>query len=511
MRLEQDVQFADEEDVVIDSPTESWKVLIVDDEEEVHHLTKMVLHDFYFCDKHLVFYSAYSEQEAFDILQLHPDIALVLLDVVMEKEDSGLRLVRRIRNELGNSWIRIIMRTAQPGQAPERQVIMEYDINDYKEKTELTSQKLFTAVVSALRSYRDLMIINEHNRGLEDIIRSSASFFEVQTSKKFASSILSHLTSLLHINEASRCNSCIVEKNGQNLSVLATEGSFSENGSLQDVVDRTSYQRIEKAFDSETSEYGADYITLYFCTKSGMEKVIYIEGVPKVTMWERRLLDIYCANVSVAFENINLNEEFEKTQKEIIFTLGSITESRSKETSNHVKRVAEYSKLLAREYGLSEDEAELVRLASPMHDVGKVAVPDAILNKPGKLTDEEYDIIKQHATHGYNLLNHSKRSIIRAGAIIAHEHHEKYNGRGYPNGLSGEDIHIYARITAIADVFDALSSDRVYKKAWPLEDILAYFQKERGEHFDPKLVDLFFAHLSEILEIRERYFDEKKD
>src|SRR5690606_20896111 len=154
-----------------------------------------------------------------------------------------------------------------------------------------------------------------------------------------------------------------------------------------------------------------------------------------------------------------------------------------------------------------EEEAELIRLASSMHDVGKVAIPDAVLNKPGKLTPEEFALIQEHAAIGYEMLNHSSRDIIKTAAIIAYQHHEKYNGTGYPNRLAGEDIHLYGRITALADVFDALGSDRVYKKAWALDDILAYFREQRGEHFDPALVDIFFANLDSFLRIREQYAD----
>jgi len=159
-----------------------------------------------------------------------------------------------------------------------------------------------------------------------------------------------------------------------------------------------------------------------------------------------------------------LTQEIEDTQKEIIYTMGAIGESRSKETGNHVKRVAEYSYLLAKLYGLSEDEAKLLKEASPMHDIGKVAISDSILKKPGKLTDEEFAIMKTHSQLGYEMLKHSKRPILKAASIIAHQHHEEYNGKGYPQGLKGDEIHIYGAITAVADVFDALGSDRVYKK-----------------------------------------------
>lgn len=203
----------------------------------------------------------------------------------------------------------------------------------------------------------------------------------------------------------------------------------------------------------------------------------------------------------------SLNEEIINTQREIIYTMGEIAETRSKETGNHVKRVAEYSKILALKLGLSEEEAELLKQASPMHDIGKVAIPDNILNKPGKLTMEEFEIMKTHASLGYDMLKHSNKPILQAAATVSHGHHEKYNGNGYPNKTAGEDIHIYARITAVADVFDALGSERVYKKAWEDEKIFTLFKEEKGKHFDPNIIDVFFENLDEILKVRNMYKD----
>jgi PAS domain S-box-containing protein len=204
---------------------------------------------------------------------------------------------------------------------------------------------------------------------------------------------------------------------------------------------------------------------------------------------------------------IALHAEIENTQREIIYKMGEIGETRSKETGNHVRRVAEYSKLLALLAGLDEKEAEIVAVASPMHDIGKVAIPDSVLLKPGKLDQDEWVVMRTHSVIGYEVLAGSERPLLKAAAIIAKEHHEKFDGSGYPLGLSGEDIHIYGRIIAIADVFDALGSDRAYKKAWELEKILRLFHEERGRHFDPRLVDLFLNNLNEFLEIRDRYLD----
>ena len=199
-----------------------------------------------------------------------------------------------------------------------------------------------------------------------------------------------------------------------------------------------------------------------------------------------------------------LNDELEDTQREIIFTLGAIAEERSKETGNHVKRVAEYSYILARFYGMSVEESLLLKNASPMHDIGKIGIPDRILNKPGRFTDKEFEVMKAHAEIGHEMLKHSNRSIFKVASIVAYEHHEKYAGGGYPRGIKGEEIHIYGRITAIADVFDALGSDRVYKKAWSIEKIVNLFKEERGRHFDPVLIDLFLDNLDKFLETKER-------
>lgn len=210
---------------------------------------------------------------------------------------------------------------------------------------------------------------------------------------------------------------------------------------------------------------------------------------------------------SKSLESAVLYEEVEETQKELVYILGEAGESRSKETGNHVKRVGEFSYVLAKAYGLNAEECDLVRLGAPLHDLGKVAIPDAILNKPGRLTEEEFDVMKTHAEIGYHILNKSQRRILNAAAIMAYEHQEKYNGRGYPRGLVGEEIHVYGRICAIADVFDALSHDRVYKKAWPMDKVLNLFQEEKGEHFDPVMTDLMFANIDEFIRIKEEYSD----
>jgi putative two-component system response regulator len=198
-----------------------------------------------------------------------------------------------------------------------------------------------------------------------------------------------------------------------------------------------------------------------------------------------------------------LNQEIIDTQQELIVTMGQICETRSHETGQHVKRVTEYSYLLAKLYGY--EELELIKQAASMHDIGKVAIPDSILNKPGELIPEEWAVMKTHSYLGFQMLSVSQRPLFKLAATIALEHHEKWDGTGYPACLKGEEISVEGRITAVADVFDALGAMRCYKPSKSLDEILAIFEQEKGKHFDPTMVTLFFDHLDEFIAIRDKY------
>ncbi|WP_017446365.1 HD domain-containing phosphohydrolase [Gayadomonas joobiniege] len=196
--------------------------------------------------------------------------------------------------------------------------------------------------------------------------------------------------------------------------------------------------------------------------------------------------------------------ELEESQKEMIYVLMELMEATSDETGSHIKRVSDYSRLLALYHpSLSDDDANTIYHAAPMHDIGKIAVPHEILHKPGKLTPAEFEIMKTHTTKASEILRMSDRKYITAANIIASQHHEKWDGSGYPQGLAGEDIHIYARIVAIADVFDALTHKRRYKKAWPISEAVDFVNEQSGKHFDPQLVKIFNEHLDEFIKIAQ--------
>ncbi|WP_072055480.1 HD domain-containing phosphohydrolase [Aliivibrio fischeri] len=204
---------------------------------------------------------------------------------------------------------------------------------------------------------------------------------------------------------------------------------------------------------------------------------------------------------------LKLQKKTLNVQKEMINVLGEAIETRSGETGNHVKRVAKMSSLLGRLYELPKSEYKLLEVISPMHDVGKIGIPEAILDKPGKLTLEERAIIETHTVMGYKLLMSGDGEIMQSAARIALEHHERWDGKGYPSQLKGEEIHIFARITAIVDVFDALMSKRCYKEAWPLERVIELFKRERGRQFDPNLSQLFLDNIYSFIDIRLEYPD----
>lgn len=201
-------------------------------------------------------------------------------------------------------------------------------------------------------------------------------------------------------------------------------------------------------------------------------------------------------------ESLRLSRDIVDSQRELLYMLGDVVETRSQETGRHVRSVALVSKFLALKAGLDVDTAEMIGTAAPMHDVGKVGIRDAILHKTGKLDADEFDEMKEHASIGFTILGKVDRALLGLAATIAHEHHERYDGQGYPEGLKGEEISIEARIVGIADVLDALSSTRSYKPAWDEQRILAYFREQRGQQFDPKLVDLLLNNWDAIKALR---------
>ncbi len=507
-----EIQFLPEDDLPPEAPSgHRWKLLIVDDDSEVHRITRLILAGYRLEGRELEISSAYDSRQAREWLTANPDTAVVLLDVVMETEDAGLKLVKWIRDTWKNQMIRIILRTGQPGAAPEKEVIREYRINDYKAKTELTELKLYTSVTVAIRSYQDLKMLQRSEEGFHRIVTASGELFRNRSKEKFYTGVLLQLTSLMRLDEDSlilHADGIALQGRGKDFLVIAATGDFSPLAGKAFPLSEHEDLRplVERCLEVKDSFFENHYFVSYFPAADGGENIILFRSSEELPSLEKEMIRVFSGNISIAFANLDLSEQIESTQREMIYTLGELVESRSRETGNHVRRVGSMVAWLGQKAGLDPREAELMALASPMHDIGKIGIPDEILNKPGLLSPKELDVMRQHAIIGYQILK-TGGGILSFAASIARSHHEFWDGNGYPDGLSGEDIPIGARLTALCDVFDALFHTRKYKGPWDLEMIKDYFLENRGKQFDPRLHDLFFEDLSPVLEIMERWPD----
>lgn len=481
-----------------------WQIMVVDDEPAVHEVTKLVMSDFEMDGRGLAFTHCYSAAEARTVLAERNDIALILLDVVMETDHAGLELARYIREDLGNLNVRIILRTGQPGQAPEEQVIRDYDINDYKEKTDLTRRKLITVFYAGLRAYRDLMRIEQASKGLRRSIEAITEVGDSNNLRSFASAVLAQVNYLLDLNGeglcASRVSAYTANANEGQIKVLAATDAYSgllvdaEMGSLPTAVQ----EAIRRALRDKASHHGERYYAGYFQTKAGSESLIYMEFAEPVSGQAHELLELFSRNVAITYDGLLLREDTEVAQRTTICILGSAIERRCSESSLHLHRVGDIAALLTEWTGGTEQDIELMRVAATLHDVGKACIPDHILTKPGPLTPEEWDVMRTHAAEGHAMLSHSRSRVHVLGAQIAHEHHEHWDGSGYPRGLAGDAISLAGRICAVADVLDSLVSSSCYKPAWPLETALAEVIRLAGTHLDPALVQLLQTHRPRI-------------
>jgi len=490
-----------------------WKIAIIDDEEGVHEVTKLTLRKFTFEERGVEFLSAYSGEEGLALFEAHPDIALAFVDVVMESDDAGLKLVDAIRNDLDNHTSRLILRTGQPGQAPEEEVIRRYDINDYKAKTELSSLKLKSCVYTAIRSYRDIQTIEKGKRGMEDVLKSSSSVLASQSLSQFGSAVLKQTLTLLNLdNSVLYLSTQHTDLYGDTtMTVLGASGDLvglCEPG-ISKKIPESIEEKVKEVLASKTHYQSEELFIGYYPTGENTHNILYVKLNSPLDALQRKTLEMFASNVAIIFQNLTQKEDIQQTQKELIMVLSDAIEMRSKETGGHVKRVIRMTEFLSEKLHLSKEFIETIRYAAALHDVGKISIPETILHKPGKLDPEEWEIMKTHAQRGYDLLAGSDRIVAKMGAIIAKTHHERWDGKGYPDGLSKDEIPLEGRIMAIVDVVDALLSKRCYKPAWSEEEVKAYLRENAGKQFDPLITHIMLEHFDKIQEIRALEPDEE--
>ena len=497
------------------------RILVVDDEVVIRELiTDILSEEGYLVD------IAEDGQTALELLERNENYVLLFTDIMMPGMD-GIELIQKAR-ELVPALVPIVMTgyaTIETARAAVTVGAYDYVLKPFN----LSEIKL--AVSNALDRHK-LIEENARLHEITDLFIISEKIASIRDEDQLLDFLLETAANRVG---AERASLMLVSPDGNSLEVVRSLGLPEEflgnrvpfDGSIagwvaehhrpllvpdiskQPDVERLGVHTEDPSFISvplERKAFSVDEPGISGRERSEVIAVLNVsaKGTGKsFAESDLKALNILANHAAAALENVRLIRDLEDAQREVIYTLGEIVETRSRETGKHVKRVAEYCRLLAVKCGLSKSQSEVIRLASPLHDVGKVGIPDAILNKPGKLTAEEFDVIKTHCQIGYDMLRHAKGRVLQAAALIAHQHHEYFDGNGYPIGIAGKDIHVFGRIAGIADVFDALGVERVYKKAWPLEEILEYFRARRGKQFDPELLDIFFNNLDAILAIRD--------
>src|SRR5690242_1243361 len=302
-----------------DQPVRKWKVAVIDDDQAVHEGTRFALSDYQLNGQGLEILSAYSAAEGRELMRAHGDIAAVLLDVIMETDVAGLELVEFIRNEIQNETVRIILRTGQPGQAPERRVIVQYDINDYKAKTELTADKLFTSLTAALRSYQQLERMVQTRRGLEIIIDAASTLYDFKSMQRLAEGVLTQLASLLNVD----CAGILVLRDDGNrseeLSVLAGSGCYSRfiGAASSKSLDPDLREMVEAAFKRRKHEFADHRTVLYVRTGSGREVVVLLQAERQLSETDRALVEIFGSRLSIAFDNVILYQQLHEANTQL--------------------------------------------------------------------------------------------------------------------------------------------------------------------------------------------------
>ncbi|MEI7455379.1 MAG: HD domain-containing phosphohydrolase [Nitrosomonadales bacterium] len=478
-----------------EGPRHTWKLLVVDDEPDVLEVTRLNLRSFRFDERDLEIIEAASAYEAKEILRREKNIAVALIDVVMETDDAGLKLVEFIREELNNPMIRLVIRTGQPGLAPERFVIENYDIDDYRDKTEMTATRLFTTVRSTLKAYRDLKAIDLNRLGLERVLEAAPEIYHIGniSLQKFFEGVLTQVIGLCNLSEGSFISTIpgmIATVEGNDIVVQASTGENLDSARMQVIHDGCINMLIN---GNAPDILRKDTFIVPLIVPEKPVGFIYIEPTREMSASDHHLIQVAANQCASALENLRLHRNLADAYDNSIEMLAQVAEFKDKTTGGHVRRLDAYTRLIALEMGMSQDEAELYGKASRLHDIGKVGIPDNILQKPGKLTDEEYQVIKTHARIGGTILSQDKHLSLACN--IALHHHERWDGSGYPEGILASKLPLATRIVSVLDVFDALVCCRPYKDAWPVEKAATLIREGAGTQFDPVVVKAFLKLL----------------
>ena len=483
-----------------------WKVLIADDDADVHSVTRLALKGVRFLGRPLEFLDAYSGEETLRVLQEHPDTAVLFLDVIMETDDAGLRTARQIR-EFGFNLVRIILRTGFPGQAPERQVIVDYDIHDYKEKTELSAQKVFTALVSALRAHNDLLNIDRHRNGLMRVLES-VSWFDFNAVSRYVSGMLVEFAALSGL-DASQISVHARPAPGSGhagnllpkLAFSTETGEGGDDGDAESLIDATFAQR-----------HGIDATTgaTLFESNQGFDVVAHVRVADAFRRADTVLMQVFMNKVCQSLANYAAFTLMAAQRNAVFHALASRAERWDPQAERVLGELGRLSMAIARRLQvtlsfpgeINEDLVRDIGMASMLHDLGNDALPDGLLAKSGSFTAEERAAMQAHVGAGLTTLARWEGFALPGAFELAHAviagHHERYDGSGYPGGLAGEAIPLAARIVAVADAYIALRTARPHRAALDEAAASECLRAAAGSAFDPVVVDALLEVMTEV-------------
>lgn len=473
-------------------PTEKWKVLIVDDEPEVHAVTKLALSDFQFLGRGLEFYSAFSGAEACELIDAQPDAAILLLDVVMESDDAGLKVARYIREEAQNHYTRIILRTGQPGQAPERTVIVNYDINDYKSKTELTAQKLFTTVMSSLRSYRDIMSIEQSRHGLEKIIAASSNLYALQPMTRFVEGLVQQLSWV--IGGCRQTLYATADETGRSYKVVAAHGEdavVAVGQTLRSVLPASALSELEDVIAHHGSYYGTDFVLLYcrsHCQPHG--SVLFIDGISrKLSDDDHHVLQLFAENVQLAQDNVVCLEDSDQFVARLSDQLME-THAATFDAMNLPTKAA-----LAYRLGQQvsdEQQAQRIALAWFLYEPA-----EPLLRCASESVAANETTCQQRVARSLRALGHGQHIATQMAYRALAERLERWDGMGLPDGKQGPDIAISTQVLILTEqLFDW------QQQQLPLADMKTRLEAEKGRYYSPEFLEGVLPNLSNLMAAR---------
>jgi response regulator RpfG family c-di-GMP phosphodiesterase len=487
----------------------AWKVLLVDDSREIHELLSATLAGQKFAGFPYEIEHAFSAEEAKSVLSASKDTAVAIVDAHMGTADAGYKLASWIRDVERNRHIRLLLYSGTIDGDHKQRWFEQGTFNFCLPKHEAGIELIRLSVTSALVSFRELINFDRERSDQQKLFEATARLIGVRRAEEIVPEVSSFLEGSRIRHDGTGCRlsgGLLVRQSGEVFSIAKTFGTLSKMpGAAEGESQLPSdfLELVERSAATEQVVRSGPLLCWSTRLPSGAYNHIFLESCSVFTERQVRNFGYYFSSLAVLLKNTEIDDSITATQRDIIFTLGEILESRSKEAGNHVHRVAAVSRFLAGKLGLEEEEASQLWIASPMHDIGKVAIPDAILNKPGRLTADEISVMRQHTVVGHQLLSSSAARLLPLAASIARSHHEHWDGSGYPDGLRGTEIPVVARITCVADVFDALCHARAYKKAWSYDETFRYIEENSGTKFDPQIAAALISGRNDVIAIVE--------